>query len=389
MKYLKITLFFIFISSLYANNNFASNETCKGCHPTIYGEFYNSAHRKSSIYEDKIHQALWKKHPNYKVKKYDCNECHTPSDTRIDNALKNNQNAIPHNDNIQTNEAISCLYCHSIRNIQEHANPYNKTVINDNLNKKRPMLYAANTENKGKKILYKEEKSFFGMFKKTSGSPFHDIDYSNENFYNANMCMGCHSHFANTHGQYSCKIDKNNIKGKSTNCISCHMPQVKGSATTIKITKQHTFHGFAGSRNKPEMLAKYIDLDLNKTSSGFSLTLKNNAPHNLMLHPLRVVVLNIKVNSLKLEPVLFMRIMGDNNKPTLPWDATQIIKNNMPKAFQSTILDYTKKLKKGDNVEVKLQYYLVNPKMLKKLNLQDVKEAKELKLLKVKYFTIK
>jgi hypothetical protein len=387
MHYLKIILFFISINSIYANNSFISNETCKGCHPIIYAEFNNSAHRKSSIYEDKIHKAVWQIHPNNKLKKYDCNVCHTPSDTRIENSLKNNKNAIPQKDNIQTKEAISCVYCHSITNIQKHSRPYNKTIINDNINKKRPTLYSSNIDKKGEKILYKEEKSFFGLFKKTSGSPFHDIDYTNENFYNANVCMGCHGHFKNSHGQSICKIDKNN--NKTNNCISCHMPQVKGSATTIKITKKHTFHGFAGLRNKPQMLAKYIDLNLQKTNSGFNLILKNNASHNLVLHPLRVIVLNIKINSKKLKPRFFVRILGSNNKATLPWDATQIIKNTIPKPFESKILNYKNILKKGDNVEVKLQYYLVNPKMVKKLNLQDIKEANELKLLKVKYFTIK
>jgi len=48
----KIILFCIVaFGSLYATSEFETSKTCKGCHPTIYGEFYESAHRKSSIFK--------------------------------------------------------------------------------------------------------------------------------------------------------------------------------------------------------------------------------------------------------------------------------------------------------------------------------------------------
>ncbi|NPA60751.1 MAG: hypothetical protein GXO06_00510, partial [Epsilonproteobacteria bacterium] len=37
--------------------------SCKGCHPIIYSEFEQSMHKKSTIKDDKIHQAVWNKHP--------------------------------------------------------------------------------------------------------------------------------------------------------------------------------------------------------------------------------------------------------------------------------------------------------------------------------------
>ena len=288
-----ITLFLLFISSIYAV--MPGNETCKGCHPTIYNEYNTSLHKKSTIYEDKIHKAIWDLHPGKKKGKYVCAKCHTPTDKRVLNALKNKKEALPKNDIAQHN-AISCIACHSIKSIEEHKKPHNKNISVNN-DKKRPVLFAANINNRNGQITYKEETSFFGMFKSTSGSPYHDIDYRNKNFYNGNICMGCHQHKANKHGQEVCETDKEGSIDEKSNCITCHMPKINGTATTIKITKQHTFHGFAGTTNRPDMLSQYVNLDFKKLDNGFEIVVTNKAKHNLLLHPLRLAKLNIAVTS--------------------------------------------------------------------------------------------
>jgi hypothetical protein len=369
-----------------------SNKTCQGCHPTIYSEFYESAHRKASIFEDDIHKAIWDKHPNSKKEIYDCNECHTPTDTRITNALKNEVNSIPLKDKAQTQEAIGCVYCHSISDIEKHASPYDKSTLIDN-KKKRPTLFSANKDNRNGKILFKEESSFFGMIKKTSGSPYHDIDYTNKGFYTGKMCMGCHAHFENSHGQNVCLVEEDGASNEEKNCITCHMPKVKGSSTTIKITKKHTFHGFAGTRNKPEMLAKYLTFDFVKTTNGFDITIKNMATHNLLMHPLRLGKLNVRVNNgvktIKLKSTPFMRILGKDGKPAMPWSATEIFKNTMLKAKESRVIKYDINVKSGDIIDVEFGYYLVNPKLHKKLNLLNSDEATKFYVLKTQSFKVK
>ncbi len=382
-------LIFIFISSLYSTTEYETNNTCKGCHPTIYNEFYNSAHRKSSIFTDEIHKAIWDKHPNKAKNKYTCNECHTPTDKRITDALNNEKEAVPVQNNIQTKEAISCVYCHSIKDVEKHSSAHDKNV----LNKEPKMIFAADKNNRNGKILFGEKTSFFGLLKKTSGSPFHNIDYSNKGFYDGKICMGCHARFENSHGQNLCTVEEMGAQNEEENCITCHMPQVKGSATTIKITKEHTFHGFAGTRNKPEMLAKYLTLDFEKTNDGFNIKIKNLATHNLLLHPLRLGKLNIRINNgtktIKLKSIPFFRILGDKDKTTMPWLATRVFKDNMLKANEARTIKYNTKINSGDIVEVEFGYYLVNPKMLKKLNLQNNKEATKFNLLKTKFFTVK
>ena len=52
--------------------DFGTSKACQKCHPAIYNEFYSSSHRKSSIYNDPIHKAVWDKHPLKESEKYPC-----------------------------------------------------------------------------------------------------------------------------------------------------------------------------------------------------------------------------------------------------------------------------------------------------------------------------
>lgn len=383
---MKIVLFLTFaILNLFANEFIKSN-TCKGCHPLIYSEFYESSHRKSSIYEDPIHKAIWDLHPNKKDEKYTCAKCHTPTDLELLNNIKNGKKALPKNNEIQTKEAISCAYCHSIKDIKEHSK------VNDNvITLREKVFYSANKENrKVENKEFKDEVSFFGMMKKKSGSPFHKIDYSNKGFYTGKMCMGCHSHLQNENNFDLCRVDMKGAQDEETNCITCHMPKIKGSATSIKITKTHTFHGFAsGSKNK-DMLSKYIKIKFKQKKEFFEISIKNESSHNLFLQPLRVAQLRVNIlrgkETIKLPIKSFVRIIGKDGKPTMPWLANSEVKNNMIKANERRVIKYDFKLKKEDQIEVVFGYYKVNPKMIKKLKLENHKESTKFNVLKSEFY---
>jgi hypothetical protein len=387
-----ITAYIVIGFSISLMANVPKNDTCKGCHPTIYKEFTKSAHKKSTIYNDAIHKSVWDIHPASKKNKYACAKCHTPTDTRVLNALKEDKPAVLSNDSAQ-NEGISCVSCHSINSIEKHAKPHDKNILIDN-NNKRPTLYAASEEKRGTTVKYETKSTFLGMFKSTTGSPYHDIDYSNDIFYNGKVCMGCHSHKENKHNQNICTTEAKGAIDEKSNCITCHMPQVQGSATTIVQSKTHTFHGFSGTRNKPEMLAKYLKIDYKQTTNGFAITLKNEATHNLLLHPLRLGKLNIKIrtNDRKikvLKSIPFLKVLGHKGKPAMPWIATEIYKDNMLKAGEVRTINYDTAVTTGDNIEVEFGYYLVNPKVQKKLNLINNEEATRFNILKRKLFIVK
>jgi hypothetical protein len=352
----------IFSIWLFANDL----NTCKGCHPIIVNEFENSMHKKSTIKEDKIHKAIWDKHPLKKKGDYTCAKCHTPNGSH---------------------SGITCLSCHTITNIKKHSKE------NENIYEKRDKyLYSAQKGMEDKKVVYKEESSWLGLFTKTVGSPYHDIDYTNKIFYNGEVCMGCHSHKKNSHGLNVCKTGNKGVRENGDNCITCHMPKVEGSATNIRISKKHAFHGFAGVINKPELLSKYIDIDYKNSNNGFDIIIHNKAPHNLMLQPLRVAQLRVtltrdgKTENLKVHN--FVRILGTKSKPSMPWLATKVLKDTMINPNEERVIHFNKELKKGDKIEAILGFYIVNPKMIKKLGLESDKKIKEFIPLKRGYFVV-
>ena len=386
---MKIILSIIFIIlNIYANE-FIDSTTCKGCHPTIYGEFYDSSHRKASIFENKVHKAMWDLHPDKQKESYTCATCHTPTDLELLKNLEENKKAMPENNNVQTQEAISCVYCHSIKDVENHAKS-NKNIISE----EEKVFYSANENNRDQKNKsFKDEVSLFGMMKEKSGSPFHKIDYSNDNFYTGKMCMGCHSHMQNDNNFDLCRMDEKGAKDEETNCISCHMPKIPGSATSIKITKEHRFHGFASGSKNQDLLAKYIKIDFKENINDFEVSIKNEAAHNLFLQPLRLAQLKVSIlrdsKTINLDTKSFARIIGKDGKPTMPWIADSEIENNMLKANERRVINYDFKLQKNDKIEVIFGYYTVNPKMIEKLNLQDDEESKKFNIIFSKFFYAK
>ena len=365
---MKTIIYILALSSvLFAS---ADTATCKKCHPTIAAEFQSSMHKKSSIYNDKIHKAVWDKHPAKAKDDYKCAKCHTPNAT---------SEKVAH-------EGITCISCHTIKNVEKHSKA-NKNIYS----KKDKTFYSAEAGRENEKVEYKTTTSWWGN-KTTIGSAYHDIDYTNENYYNGQMCMGCHSHKQNSHEFSVCTTDEKGAKDKESNCITCHMPKIDGTATTVRLSKKHAFHGFAGARVKPEMLSKYVEFGLNKSTKGFEISVENKAPHNLMTHPLRVVQLKVTLlrdtKETDLKTHTFVKVIGKDGKPSMPWLATEVVKDTMIKANEKRVVKFDEALKNGDKVEVVLGYYLVNPKALKKLNLQDEKEITKFTILKSKYFSV-
>jgi hypothetical protein len=357
MKY--IVFVALFIVGLFASN---LDNTCKSCHLNIYNEYYGSIHSASAPKDDAIHKAVWDKHPNKQKNNYTCKECHTPNEIE---------------------KSISCVDCHTISSIKEDK------IHNHNIKTtKEKYFYSADTTQKGAIKVFQKDDSFMGLFSKKSGSPYHTIDYSNQDFYNGKVCMGCHSHNTNDKTIDACRVAIPTTK--ETNCITCHMPKVNGSATSIKITKTHAFHGFAGVHNAPQMLSKYLNIKILQTKNGFDVSLHNTSPHPFLLQPLRVAMLNIKINSKKLTPIVFARILGDaKNNPAMPWNATKVLSDTMLQANEKRSFHFSKKLKSSDSVEAEFGFFVVNPKVKEKLELQNNKTANKFTVFKSEILKIK
>jgi hypothetical protein len=363
------TISLLLAVQLVANNN---TSTCKKCHPEISAEFEDSMHKKSSVHFDEVHKAIWDLHPAKKKNQYNCSKCHTPESKTTAGG----------------HEGISCISCHTITDVKQHAKS------NENIYESKPKtFYSAEVGSENKKVVYKEKSSFLGLIKTTEGSPYHDIDYTKEIYYNGQMCMGCHSHKQNGHDFTICSVSDEGAKDKKVNCISCHMPKVSGSSTTIKKTAKHAYHGFTGVMNNPKMLSKYVTIDYEKSAKDFSVAITNAAPHNLLTHPLRVVQLKTTLKrdgkSQELKTHTFVKLLGKDGKPATPWVADSILKDNMIKPNEKRVVKFDTELKSGDELDIVLGFYVVNPKAAKMLKLNLDKSLTSFKVLKSSYFKVK
>jgi len=352
---------------LCAQAKFEPSQTCKSCHPTIYNEFQSTQHTKASIFDDEIHAAVWKKHPkNTKMSSYACAKCHTPAASNYEGLIKKHNSVVPDINNTTHTEGISCAYCHRIEAIEPGK------ISNTN-------------------IIAKEKKAYFGSLKSHIESTFHKIKTDSKHFNSGNVCVGCHSHKKN---KYDINVCSTNIDNEldGANCVSCHMPKIEGSVSNIRETKEHAFHGFPGTHTHQNMLTQYVDLGLKQNNKTFTITIDNKSSHALSLHPMRMMQLRVSImrkgKTIELEPKNFARVIGANGKGTPPWLAREIVKDNSIKAHEKKVSTYQYILQKGDILEVTIGYYLVNPKMLKSLDLEKSEVATKFHHFKTEKFKI-
>ena len=361
---LKLFTITLLLLSYAQSNTKLENTACKKCHPVIFSEYQSSMHAKASPFKDPIHNAVWQRHPDNKSGHYRCAKCHTPADHLL--AAKR----APLTDNaIQRDEPISCQSCHRIESIEKHAKA-NRNILHP----KEKYFFSADKNRKGLKIEFKKESLMFGLATRVSGSPYHDIDYSNENFYNGNLCMGCHSHKQNSKGFTVCDLEVKQGDSKA-NCISCHMPQTKGSLANQKQSGTHAFHGANIHQGIPKHLSQYIKLSLAKYTQGFDIAVKNEVTHTLFPQPLRLNRLRVTIERgdthIDLKPTDFRRVIGTDGKPSMPWLADTLLEDTTIKAGETRKIHYDTLLQKGDSVVVEFGYYIVHPKAAKKLALPD------------------
>jgi len=363
MKKLSLVLLLLLSTAVWSASQ---TKVCQKCHPLIYKEYYNSIHRKSSLPNDMIYKAVYEKEQRSDTK---CSACHAPSAT----------------DTATAKEApISCIYCHTIKDVQEDVQA-NHNVLSE---KQKDFYTAEASKKEESNVKYQTVSSFFGLIKHAENSPYHKIEYNNENYYNGNVCMGCHSHLNNAHGFDVIMLDAYIDKKDKNTCISCHMPKVMGSKTTLRDTKTHAYHGIAGVHQMSESLGKYIDIDAQKTRNGFVITIKNQANHALFGQAYRVGVLQVSIThrgkTIQLQPFLFQRIFGKDGLKTMPFEASDVLKDTL--IYAKKDIHYDTKLQKDDIVHVTLGFRLISKEAAQLLQLQDNKALTKLKILKVQSF---
>ena len=374
---LKISLLLLLTLSSILQAGSNESKVCQKCHPIIYDEYYDSAHRKSSIYNNPLHKAYWDKHPK-DTKGYTCAKCHTPTDKVAV------ETGVVTDNSIQNEEPISCVFCHTIKDVDQGE------MSNTNITTgEKKAFFTAEASKKGSTTAsFETESSWFGLVKTSKSSPYHKIDYNNENYYNGNVCMGCHSHTNNEHGFDTVMLDAMIDKDDKNSCISCHMPQVLGSKVTLKDSKTHAYHGIAGIYHMNREMGKYIDFKVTQSSNGFVVTLTNKSNHALFGQALREGVLNATITrndkELSLPSFSFTRILGNDKKESMPWKATETLKDTL--IYAKKEVTYKTPLQKGDKLTLTLGVKLITKKGAVALELEENPDMRKLRVLKVEKF---
>jgi hypothetical protein len=368
---------FLLISTILLTNSLQANESkvCQKCHPIIYSEYYESSHRNASVYNNPIHKAMWDKHPKDE-KGYTCAKCHSPSDLESLQTGKLTQNET------QLEEPISCVYCHSIKDV-EHGDSSNTNITTD----KKREFYTSEEGKKGK-AEYKTETSWFGLVKESKSSPYHKIDYDNKNFYTGNVCMGCHSHTNNEHSFDITMLDAVIDEKDKNSCVTCHMPQVLGTKVTINESKTHAYHGIAGIYHQTKKMGDYIDFELSKNSEGFSVKVINKSNHALFGQALRQGILKAEISRgdkvIELKPFVFERILAKDGVAVMPWDANQALKDTLIYAKRDVV--FKEVLRQGDIVTLTLGVQRISNEGAKSLGIEKNRELTKFRVLKTQKF---
>lgn len=368
-----LSVFLILFANLASANE---SKVCQKCHPIIFSEYYESSHRNASVYNNPIHQAMWDAHPKDE-KGYTCAKCHSPTDKEALTSGKLSKNEI------QLQEPISCVYCHTIKDVQEGENSNTNILL-----EKQKEFYTAQEGKKGK-AEYKTQTSWFGLVKESKSSPYHKIDYDNKNYYNGNVCMGCHSHTNNEHSFDISMLDAVISEKDENSCVTCHMPQVLGTKVTINETKTHAYHGIAGIYHKSKNMGEYIDFKLTKDSSSFSVTVVNRSNHALFGQAFRQGILKAEIKrdgkTIELKPFIFERILAKDGVEVMPWDAKETLKDTLIYAKKELI--FHEALKQGDLLTLTLGVQRISNEGAKKLKLEDNKELTKFRVLKSEQFS--
>ena len=350
--------------------HFEKNQKCSECHPKIFEEYKTSQHGNATVFQDKIHGAVFDKHPmKNKMQKYRCAKCHTPTADNMKELLTPKNGVLPDPHNETQNEAVACAYCHRITDIKP-GKAMNSNVVSPDMRK-----YFANLEPHQK-------------------SSFHEIETNVEVFKNGKLCMGCHMHKSNKKQFEVCSTENNNMDGNN-NCITCHMPKVDGKPSKFSKETKHAFHGFPGLHGDLSLLSKYVTLDFKNTDKNFIVSVDHQATHSSTLHPLRMAKLVVTIERdgkvIKMDPKKLFKVIGskETGKPTPPWAATAIVKDTRIPAKTKKDFKYDVVLQSGDKVTAKFGYLLVKPKALKKFDLQDNEEAKKFRVIAKETFTVK
>lgn len=344
-----------------------SANSCRACHPKIYGQWKSSMHAKSSPLEDPIHRAFYeslvgppdqedlKKGGKYPL----CLKCHAPSAAL---AKKTDLTQKP-----SYREGVTCTSCHTLGSFHGTKKP--DGTIRHGID-----AYGITPS-----TLQGPQGTPRGTKHPLNGG-FHPYPIqANPGLMRTNQsCMGCHDQRNNPHGVPLCQTgDEFAESGSKATCLSCHMPLVEGKAD----------HSFLGGHS-PEMVARGLQMQLEVESkpqgSEVRLSLINPLPHKFPTGaPFRNVWVILTARDAKgslvwtnapermpwkedPQAMLFYALGNQAGDPAPPPLATQVLGDSRLKPQETRVLRYTANLKGATTIQAEAFYDLLLPALKKK-----------------------
>ena len=349
----KISILLIISTTiLYAQHyTLESASDCAGCHETVYEQWQNSMHYKSTLDRDILYQGMynWAVEDTKGKLASKCKSCHTPYNALQEDSLVTDTDY---------NRPVDCVYCHSIDS-SSHPPVFSLTKYSSNENIE---------------------------------SDYHKIE-ERDHFKNEQICMLCHKELSNPAGIPICitgdEFYNQDTREEKPMCQECHMPQKPQSKSAdLENHEEPSAHSFLGPHN-PEFLSKSLGLSGSVEGNKLTITVENSkTPHAYPTgSPLRLVILKVigfdenkkmiyqnwKANPVIEDPnAVFARLFADKegNAPVPPWKAASIRMESRLKPGENREIVY--ELPKAvQSVAVKLFFQLAPVPILKRLKIDD------------------
>ncbi len=343
---IRIIFITLWVSILFAQEQFKTAESCGKCHPQIFQEWQQSMHANATAQKDPLFNGMysWGVEDTQGKLKKKCIVCHSPMST-VFNSIDSNK--------AYNQEGITCQFCHGAKEIDA--------------------FHSAKDIQIDLTTIYSSQPK--------PDNPAHAVAHR-DHFEQGEICLPCHAEMHNPKGVQVCATGnewQSYHEQTGKNCQDCHMPDIEG----------HPSHLFPGT-HKGGVLKNAVDMKLNWRENELSITLNNTgAGHALPTGtPLRMVILKVmgynksgkviwenwKNNPIKEDKsALFMKILGDakGNGPVPPWKATQIIYDRHLMPGEPISIGYQIEDKSLYDIEVRLLYRFAPPPILRKLNITD------------------
>ena len=361
---------------------YADSTKCKPCHKTITQDWERSLHAKShfsknDFYAKMLAYVAKKRHKSEASLEIRCAQCHNPHVSEaVDEEAKYAAAFGLDGDEVKKSmssrfikDGVNCIVCHNIKAIHLSKDPGKRG--------KDTIVWGPND-------------TMVGPFKDAK-SPYHKTAYADFFKKDPNkLCFVCHYNERSAYGlligQTGPEYEKS---GSKTACVECHMgPELKGRSVQVDLknstaTKERTLrhHLFGGVRNS-DIVADAIDLDYKQIGRKVVVTLKNLVPHALptgfgaRMMALRAVYRDAsgrQVGEDRYEIVA--RYADGKGKETVPYLARKVLSDTRLQPGESRKVAF-KAPEGSKSVDLELVYYLIDPRWVSVLRLED-ERAKE------------